>query len=172
MGALQPKRRICTSIQRSLQALRRLMSKTGAAQKKVLDLSRRNPTLDPLRVALERRLVGQPEAAQVLVDIVATYLSGLGAEGRPAGNALLLGPTGTGKTLSVETLCQGLLGDPRSCLNLDCTQFQHSHEIAKLIGSPRGYLGHRETPPLLTQEALAQYHTEKLKISFLLFDEI
>src|SRR5271166_1126443 len=116
-------------IQRSLQALRRLMSMTGAAQKQILDLSRRNPTLDPLRAVMERRLVGQPEAAQVLVDIVATYLSGLGCTGRPAGNALFLGPTGSGKTLAVETLCKGLLGDERACLKIDCAEFQHSHEI-------------------------------------------
>ena len=145
---------------------------TGAASKQILDLTRRNPTLDPLRAVLEHRLVGQPEAAQVLVDIVATYLSGLGTEGRPAGNALFLGPTGTGKTLAVETLCQGLLGDPRACLKIDCAEFQHSHEIAKLIGSPPGYLGHRETPPLLTQEALAKFHKPGFELSVLLFDEI
>jgi ATP-dependent Clp protease ATP-binding subunit ClpA len=57
-------------------------------------------------------------------------------------------------------------------IKVDCAEFQHSHEIAKLIGSPPGYLGHRQTQPLITQEALAQHHTEKLKLSFLLFDEI
>jgi ATP-dependent Clp protease ATP-binding subunit ClpA len=57
-------------------------------------------------------------------------------------------------------------------IKVDCAEFQHSHEIAKLIGSPPGYLGHRETHPLLTQEALNQWFTEKLKLSILLFDEI
>jgi ATP-dependent Clp protease ATP-binding subunit ClpA len=85
---------------------------------------------------------------------------------------LFLGPTGAGKTRVVEATAEVLFGDPRAVIKVDCAEFQHSHEIAKLIGSPPGYLGHRETHPLITQEALAQYHTEKLKISFLLFDEI
>jgi ATP-dependent Clp protease ATP-binding subunit ClpA len=72
----------------------------------------------------------------------------------------------------VEATAEVLFGDPRAVIKVDCAEFQHSHEIAKLIGSPPGYLGHRETHPLITQEALAQYQTEKLKISFLLFDEI
>ena len=88
------------------------------------------------------------------------------------GNLLFLGPTGAGKTRVVEATAEVLFGDPRAVIKVDCAEFQHSHEIAKLIGSPPGYLGHRETHPLITQEALAQYHTEKLKISFLLFDEI
>jgi ATP-dependent Clp protease ATP-binding subunit ClpB len=85
---------------------------------------------------------------------------------------LFLGPTGAGKTRMVEATAEVLFGDPRAMIKVDCAEFQHSHEIAKLIGSPPGYLGHRETHPLITQEALAQYHTEKLKISCLLFDEI
>ena len=65
-----------------------------------------------------------------------------------------------------------MFGDSKAVLKIDCAEFQHSHEIAKLIGSPPGYLGHRETPPLLTQEAVDQYHTDKLKLTLLLFDEI
>jgi ATP-dependent Clp protease ATP-binding subunit ClpA len=64
------------------------------------------------------------------------------------------------------------LNDSRAVIKIDCAEFQHSHEIAKLIGSPPGYLGHRETHALLSQEALNQHHTEKVKLSFLLFDEI
>jgi ATP-dependent Clp protease ATP-binding subunit ClpA len=88
------------------------------------------------------------------------------------GNLLFLGPTGSGKTRIVEAAAEILFGDPRAVIKVDCAEFQHSHEIAKLIGSPPGYLGHRETHPLITQEALAQYHKEDLKLSFLLFDEI
>ena len=88
------------------------------------------------------------------------------------GNLLFLGPTGSGKTRVVEAMSESLFGDARACIKIDCAEFQHSHEIAKLIGSPPGYLGHRETHPLLTQEALNQWHTEKLKLSILLFDEI
>lgn len=148
------------------------MTALGAAPKKVLDLTKHNPTLDPLVAKLEMRLVGQPNAAQKLIDMVSTHLSGMGAPGRPAGNALLLGPTGSGKTHAVEVLCEGLVGDPRACIKIDCAEFQHSHEIAKLIGSPPGYLGHRETHPLITQEALNQWHKDGMQLSVLLFDEI
>jgi ATP-dependent Clp protease ATP-binding subunit ClpB len=85
---------------------------------------------------------------------------------------LFLGPTGSGKTRTVEATAEALVGDPRAVIKIDCAEFQHSHEIAKLIGSPPGYLGHRETHPLLTQEALDQHHTDTVKLSFLLFDEI
>jgi len=96
----------------------------------------------------------------------------MSSTGRPVGNLLFLGPTGSGKTRIVEAAAEILFGDPRAVIKVDCAEFQHSHEIAKLIGSPPGYLGHRETHPLITQEELAKYHTEKLKLSFLLFDEI
>jgi len=99
-------------------------------------------------------------------------LAGLNPPGRPVGNLLFLGPTGSGKTRVVEAMAESLFGDARACIKIDCAEFQHSHEIAKLIGSPPGYLGHRETHPLLTQEALNQWHTETLKLSILLFDEI
>jgi ATP-dependent Clp protease ATP-binding subunit ClpA len=100
------------------------------------------------------------------------FLAGLNPPGRPVGNLLFLGPTGSGKTRVVEAVAESLFGDARAMIKIDCAEFQHSHEIAKLIGSPPGYLGHRETHPLLTQEALNQWHTEKLKLSLLLFDEI
>src|SRR6202020_3089310 len=85
---------------------------------------------------------------------------------------VFLGPTGAGKTRVVEATAEVLFGDPRAVIKVDCAEFQHSHEIAKLIGSPPGYLGHRETHPLLSQEVLNQYHTETIKLSFVLFDEI
>ena len=116
--------------------------------------------------------MGQDEAVQAVVDLYQVFRAGLNSPGRPVGNLLFLGPTGAGKTRVVEATAEVLFGDPRAVIKVDCAEFQHSHEIAKLIGSPPGYLGHRETHPLITQEALAQYHTEKLKISFLLFDEI
>jgi ATP-dependent Clp protease ATP-binding subunit ClpA len=116
--------------------------------------------------------VGQDEAVQAVVDLYQVFCAGLNSPGRPVGNLLFLGPTGAGKTCVVEATAEVLLGDPRAVIKVDCAEFQHSHEIAKLIGSPPGYLGHRETHPLITQEALAQYHTERLKLSLLLFDEI
>ena len=122
--------------------------------------------------SLRERIVGQDDAVHAVVDLYRVFCAGLQARGRPVGNLLFLGPTGTGKTRVVEVAAEVLFGDPRAVIKVDCAEFQHSHEIAKLIGSPPGYLGHRETHPVITQEALAQYHTEELKISFLLFDEI
>ena len=137
-----------------------------------LDPERRsNESLD-FQAGLRRKIVGQDEAVQAVVDLYQVFRAGLNSPGRPVGNLLFLGPTGAGKTRVVEATAEVLFGDPRAVIKVDCAEFQHSHEIAKLIGSPPGYLGHRETHPLITQEALAQYHTEKLKISFLLFDEI
>jgi len=123
-------------------------------------------------VRLREKIIGQDEAVQAVVDLYRVFRAGLQSPGRPVGNLLFLGPTGTGKTRIVEVAAEVLFGDPRGVIKVDCAEFQHSHEIAKLIGSPPGYLGHRETRPVITQEALAQYHTETLKISFLLFDEI
>lgn len=145
---------------------------TGTALKTVLDLTKRNPKVEPLMKDFERYIVGQPNATEKMTELVETFMAGTNAPGRPAGSALFLGPTGTGKTRLVEALAKSLLGDERACIKIDCGEFQHSHEIAKLIGSPPGYLGHRETPPLLTQEALNQWHTEKFKMSIVLFDEI
>src|SRR5450432_1697670 len=121
---------------------------------------------------LRRKIVGQDEAVQAVVDLYQVFRAGLNSPGRPVGNLLFLGPTGAGKTRVVEATAEVLFGDPRAVIKVDCAEFQHSHEIAKLIGSPPGYLGHRETHPLITQEALAASHTDKLKLSFLLFDEI
>src|ERR1700678_2434259 len=138
----------------------------------VLDPNRRSADAGEFETALRRRIVGQDQAVEKVAEIYQMFLAGLNAPGRPVGNLLILGPTGSGKTRVVEAMAESLFGDARACIKIDCAEFQRSHEIAKLIGSPPGYLGHRETHPLITQEALAQYHTEKLKISFLLFDEI
>jgi len=117
-------------------------------------------------------IIGQDEAIDQIVNIYQMNLTGMSAPGRPIGNFLFLGPTGSGKTRIVEATAEALLKNPRAVIKIDCAEFQHSHEIAKLIGSPPGYLGHRETHPLLSQEVLNQYHTETMKLSFVLFDEI
>ena len=122
--------------------------------------------------ALRAKIVGQDEAVQALVELFQVFTAGLNSPGRPVSNLLFLGPTGSGKTRIVEAAAEILFGSSRAVIKIDCAEFQHSHEIAKLIGSPPGYLGHRETHPLITQEALAANHTDKLKLSFLLFDEI
>jgi ATP-dependent Clp protease ATP-binding subunit ClpA len=137
-----------------------------------LDPTRRSNEASEFETTLRRKIVGQEPAVDKVAEIYQMFLAGLNPPGRPVGNLLFLGPTGSGKTRVVEAMAESLFGDAHACIKIDCAEFQHSHEIAKLIGSPPGYLGHRETHPLLTQEALNQWHTEKLKLSILLFDEI
>ena len=144
--------------------------KTGL--NKTLDPTQRSDDAQEFETALRRRVVGQDPAIKKITEIYQMFLAGLNPPRRPVGNLLFLGPTGSGKTRVVEAMAESLFGDARACIKIDCAEFQHSHEIAKLIGSPPGYLGHRETHPLLTQEALGQWHTDKLKLSILLFDEI
>jgi ATP-dependent Clp protease ATP-binding subunit ClpA len=137
-----------------------------------LDPSRTGREAETLESGLKKLIVGQDEAIQQIVNIYQMHLTGMSAPGRPIGNFLFLGPTGSGKTRIVEATAEALVKNPRAVIKIDCAEFQHSHEIAKLIGSPPGYLGHRETHPLLSQEVLNQHHTESMKISFVLFDEI
>jgi ATP-dependent Clp protease ATP-binding subunit ClpA len=137
-----------------------------------LDPNRRSTEAQDFEAALRRRIVGQELAIEKVTEIYQMFLASLNPPNRPVGNLLFLGPTGSGKTRVVEAMAEALYGDARAVIKIDCAEFQHSHEIAKLIGSPPGYLGHRETHPLLTQEALNQWHTEKLKLSLVLFDEI
>src|SRR6202045_4284709 len=132
---------------------------------------RRTDTID-FQAALRAKIVGQEEGVHALVDLYQVFRAGLNSPGRPVGNLLFLGPTGSGKTRMVEAAAEILFGEARAVIKIDCAEFQHSHEIAKLIGSPPGYLGHRETHPLITQETLAANHRDDLKLSFLLFDEI
>jgi len=137
-----------------------------------LDATRTGLEAETLERNLRRLIVGQDEAIGQIVDVYQMYLAGMNSPDRPIGSFLFLGPTGSGKTRIVEAAAESLLGSTRAVIKIDCAEFQHSHEIAKLIGSPPGYLGHRETHPLLSQEILSQYYTDKVKLSFLLFDEI
>ncbi len=137
-----------------------------------LDPGRTGKKAEELQASLQNRIVGQDEAIEVIVRAYQAYLSGLNSAGRPVANFLFLGPTGTGKTRIVEALAESLAGDQRAVLKIDCAEFQHGHEIARLIGAPPGYLGHRETRAMLNQEALNRHHTESMKLSFVLFDEI
>src|SRR6201987_3153667 len=138
----------------------------------VLDTEKRSSTACEFERALREKVVGQEHAVHALVDLHQMFCAGLQSPSRPIGNLLFLGPTGSGKTRIVEAAAEILFGDSRAVIKVDCAEFQHSHEISKLIGSPPGYLGHRETHPLITQEALAAAHRDDLKLSFLLFDEI
>ncbi len=148
------------------------MKSAHRSQEVLLDPEVRSPEVLDYEQQLRNRIVGQDRAVRRMVNMYQIFLAGMNTPGRPVGTMLFLGPTGSGKTRVVEASAEILFGHHRAFIKIDCAEFQHSHEIAKLIGSPPGYLGHRETPPLLTQEALDQHHTDKLKLSLLLFDEI
>ncbi len=121
---------------------------------------------------LAARIIGQEDAVRGMSSLYQLFLARMNQANRPLGTLLFLGPTGSGKTRIVEAAAEVLFGDPNAVIKIDCAEFQHSHEIAKLIGSPPGYLGHRETSPLLTQENLSRFHTEETPVSLVLFDEI
>jgi ATP-dependent Clp protease ATP-binding subunit ClpA len=143
-----------------------------ASLRVLLDPTKLGREAETLEDKLKKSIVGQEEAVRQIVDRYQTFVAGMSNPGRPVANFLFLGPTGSGKTRTVEALAEALVGDSRAVIKIDCAEFQHGHEIAKLIGSPPGYLGHRETHPLLSQEMLNQHQTGTCKLSFVLFDEI
>jgi ATP-dependent Clp protease ATP-binding subunit ClpA len=130
------------------------------------------PAPPDLIAQLSEKVVGQPQAMEHIVPYVQMHRAGLSAEGRPVGAFLLLGPTGTGKTRTVEALAEVLHGSARNVLKIDCGEFQSDHEVAKLVGAPPGYIGHRETQPRLTQHRLTAVTTPACDLSLVLFDEI
>lgn len=138
----------------------------------VLDPDRKSPRAKEFEDKLSGLIVGQERAVRRMSGLFQIYLAGMNNPTRPIGTMLFLGPTGSGKTRVVEAAATVLFGEPHSVVKIDCAEFQHSHEIAKLIGSPPGYLGHRETSPMLTQENLDKAHTDDTKLTFVLFDEI
>jgi ATP-dependent Clp protease ATP-binding subunit ClpB len=138
----------------------------------LLDTDKTGKSAQDFENKLRRLVVGQEDAVQEIVKAYQANLTGLSPDGRPVANVLFLGPSGSGKTRIVEATAQALFNDPRAVIKIDCAEFQHSHEIAKQIGSPPGYLGHRETHALLSQEALNRNFTDKVKLSIVLFDEI
>jgi ATP-dependent Clp protease ATP-binding subunit ClpA len=131
-----------------------------------------NDPAEDLARLLSQKVVGQPNATRVIVPYIQMFQAGLAPEGRPVGVFLLLGPTGTGKTKTVEALAEVLHGTAKNILKVDCGEFQMEHEVAKLIGAPPGYLGHRETQPMLTQQKLNAVASERSELSLVLFDEI
>ena len=137
-----------------------------------LDATRHSDATRETEKFLRSRIVGQDAAVDAVLELYQIFLVGMSPPDRPVGNLLFLGPTGSGKTYVIEVLAEALFGNPHAFIKVDCAEFQEHHEIAKLIGSPPGYIGHMHTQPILTQEALTRWHTEKLKLTLLLFDEV
>src|SRR5829696_4323847 len=145
------------------------MNNTGTV---FLDPDQKSPRAQDFEERLTARIVGQERAVRRMSGLYQIFLAGMNPPNRPIGTMLFLGPTGSGKTRVIEAAAEVLFGEPHAVVKIDCAEFQHSHEIAKLIGSPPGYLGHRETSPMLTQENLDKAHTDDTKLTFVLFDEI
>jgi ATP-dependent Clp protease ATP-binding subunit ClpA len=137
-----------------------------------LDPDQKSPRAQDFEERLSSKIVGQERAVRRMSGLYQIFLAGMNPPARPIGTMLFLGPTGSGKTRVIEAAAEVLFSDPNGIVKIDCAEFQHSHEIAKLIGSPPGYLGHRETSPMLTQENLDRTHTDDLKLTLVLFDEI
>ena len=137
-----------------------------------LDPEQKSPRAQDFEERLEARIVGQERAVRRMSGLYQIFLAGMNPPNRPIGTMLFLGPTGSGKTRVIEAAAEVLFADVNAVVKIDCAEFQHSHEIAKLIGSPPGYLGHRETSPMLTQENLDRMHNDDLKLTLVLFDEI
>lgn len=137
-----------------------------------LDPSLRCSDAVEFEAELRRRVVGQEEAVIKTTEILQKFMAGLNDSERPVGNILLLGPTGTGKTRLVESVCEVMFGDPKAMIKIDCGEFKQSHETAKILGAPPGYLGHKESGTRITQEKLDKTHNDNVKLSVLLFDEI
>src|ERR1039457_114547 len=168
-----PERRLRTRVKGQPPAI--IGAEGGVEKPRVSQGRSRKPSVDPiedLTAVLSQKVVGQPAATQVIVPYIQMFQAGLAPEGRPVGVFLLLGPTGTGKTKTIEALAEVLHGSEKNVLKVDCGEFQMEHEVAKLIGAPPGYLGHRETQPVLTQQKLTAVTSDKCNLSLVLFDEI
>ncbi len=144
---------------------------------RTLDSTRKSIKANALAAKFTNRIVGQDTAREALISLLDKVASGMYNKKKPIGSLLFLGPTGCGKTLVVEAFAEGLFGSTDKMLKVDCAEFQHSHEIAKLIGSPPGYLGHRETNPFFTNARLLEARTDStgkeiLPFTVILFDEI
>lgn len=137
-----------------------------------LELTNYSEKTEKIHNALSKMVVGQEQAITSMLDVTEKYQANLYDHSRPIGSLLFLGPTGTGKTLVTEAYCKALFNNENALIKIDCSEFQHSHEIAKLLGSPAGYLGHRETPARLTNKSLGAYYTPEYQMSVVLFDEI
>jgi ATP-dependent Clp protease ATP-binding subunit ClpB len=144
----------------------------AAARGEKLEPGRLGDEVETFREAMAARVVGQQQAVDVVTEAYQIFRAGLASPDRPLGSFLFLGPTGTGKTNLVEAMAEVCFEDRRAMLKIDCAEFSHSHEVARLVGSPPGYLGHQETNPYLSSSNLLRYQTADFPFTLLLFDEI
>jgi ATP-dependent Clp protease ATP-binding subunit ClpB len=114
---------------------------------------------------ISKRVVGQKEAIKAIANAIRRSRAGIAEENRPMGSFLFLGPTGVGKTETAKALAEFLFNDENALIRLDMSEYMEKHSVAKIIGSPPGYVGYEEGGQL----------TEKVRrrpYSVILFDEI
>jgi ATP-dependent Clp protease ATP-binding subunit ClpB len=107
-------------------------------------LSGERERLIKMEEAIAKRVVGQEEAVTALCNAVRRNRAGLGDPNRPIGSFLFLGPTGVGKTELSKALADFLFNDPNAMIRIDMSEFMEPHSVARLIGSPPGYVGYEE----------------------------
>ncbi|MFA6534359.1 MAG: ATP-dependent Clp protease ATP-binding subunit [Patescibacteria group bacterium] len=114
---------------------------------------------------LKKKIIGQDDAIQELTTAIRRSRAGLGLVKRPIGSFIFLGPSGVGKTELAKVLAEELFEDPQALLKIDMSEFKESFNVSKLIGSPPGYVGYRESGQLTEAVRRRPY-------SVVLFDEI
>jgi len=139
-----------------------------------LDDEKMTAEASELETGLQKKIIDQDRAIKQFVRAYENWQIGMSAPDKPLANLLFLGPTGVGKTHLVEAFCEQLWGNSKMILKVDCSEYQHSHETAKLIGSPPGYIGYNSGAARLSQEILEEHWKDSKgpKISVILFDEI
>nr|WP_296092389.1 ATP-dependent Clp protease ATP-binding subunit [uncultured Dorea sp.] len=121
--------------------------------------------LNKLEQTLHKRVIGQDEAVTAVAKSIKRGRVGLKDPKRPIGSFLFLGPTGVGKTELSKALAEALFGDENSMIRVDMSEYMEKHSVAKMIGSPPGYVGHDDGGQLSEQVRRHPY-------SVVLFDEI
>ena len=124
-----------------------------------------NARLKNLEKTLHKRVIGQNEAVEAVAKAIRRSRVGLKDPNRPIGSFLFLGPTGVGKTELSKALAEGLFGDENAMIRLDMSEYMEPHSVAKLIGSPPGYVGYDEGGQLSEKVRRNPY-------SVILFDEV
>jgi ATP-dependent Clp protease ATP-binding subunit ClpB len=118
-----------------------------------------------LEEEIARRVVGQRQAIEAVANAIRRNRAGIGEQDRPIGSFIFLGPTGVGKTELAKTLAEQLFNDEKTIIRIDMSEYMESHAVARLIGSPPGYVGYEEGGQLTEAVRRRPY-------SVILFDEI
>jgi ATP-dependent Clp protease ATP-binding subunit ClpB len=114
---------------------------------------------------LKQRVIGQDQTVQLVANAILRNRAGLSDPARPIGSFIFLGPTGVGKTELVRALAEDLFDDDKAMIRVDMSEYMEKHAVARMVGSPPGYIGHDEGGQLTEQVRRRPY-------SVLLFDEI